>query len=39
MKRIAQVSDMENAALFLSTEESSFITGETICVSGGSQME
>ena len=27
------------AALFLSTEESSFITGETICVSGGSQME
>lgn len=39
LKRIAQVSDIVNSCLFLSTEESSFITGENIFVSGGSQME
>jgi 3-oxoacyl-[acyl-carrier protein] reductase len=35
MKRMGEPIEVANAALFLGSEESSFITGEILCVSGG----
>ena len=35
LKRMGQVEDVVNAILFLASDESSFITGETISVTGG----
>lgn len=35
LKRMGQVEDVVNAILFLASDESSFITGETIAVTGG----
>lgn len=35
MKRITKPSDIANAAWFLASEESSFMTGTTIEVDGG----
>lgn len=38
LKRMGTVEDMANAAVYLTSKESSFITGEQISVSGGSQI-
>ncbi|MDP6099893.1 MAG: 3-oxoacyl-ACP reductase family protein [Dehalococcoidia bacterium] len=38
IKRDGRPSDIANAILFLVSEDSSFITGETLCVSGGVYM-
>lgn len=38
LKRLASVTDIANAVLFLSSDESSFITGEVINVNGGMYM-
>ena len=35
MKRMAEMSEVIEAVLFLAGDESSFITGETLCVDGG----
>jgi 3-oxoacyl-[acyl-carrier protein] reductase len=35
LKRFGMVDDIANAALFLASDQSSYITGETIVVSGG----
>ena len=35
LRRIGEVEDIANAALFFCSEMSSFITGQTLCVSGG----
>lgn len=35
-KRMGTTTDIAKAALFLASEESSYITGDSICVSGGS---
>ncbi len=36
LKRMGTTEDIASAALFLASEESSYITGDSICVSGGS---
>jgi len=36
LKRMGTTEDIARAALFLASEESSYITGDSICVSGGS---
>lgn len=36
--RLGQTDDVANVAAFLASDESSFITGETMCVSGGRYM-
>jgi 3-oxoacyl-[acyl-carrier protein] reductase len=36
LRRIGTTTDIAKAALFLASEESSYITGDAICVSGGS---
>ena len=36
LKRMGTTTDVAKAALFLASEESSYITGDRICVSGGS---
>ncbi len=35
LKRLGKVEDIGNAALFLASEEASYITGQTIVVDGG----
>ena len=35
LKRFGEPRDIANAVLFLTSEESSYITGENLCVSGG----
>lgn len=35
MRRMGEPDEIADAALFLGSDESSFITGETLCVSGG----
>lgn len=35
MKRIGKPEEIANAALFLASDESSFVTGQAICVDGG----
>ena len=35
MKRRGEPTDIANAALFLAAPESSFITGQLLCVDGG----
>lgn len=35
MKRMAEMREVTEAVLFLANDESSFITGETLCVDGG----
>lgn len=35
LKRFGEPQDIANAALFLASDESSYITGENLCVSGG----
>ena len=35
MKRFGQVTDVANCVLFLSSDESSYITGTTLEVTGG----
>jgi len=37
LKRLGTVEDMASAAAFLASDDSSFITGETIVVAGGTQ--
>jgi len=39
IKRLATVDDVANAVLFLASDASSFITGETINVNGGRLMD
>jgi 3-oxoacyl-[acyl-carrier protein] reductase len=36
LTRIGTTEDIARAALFLASEESSYVTGDSICVSGGS---
>ena len=36
LKKMGTTADIANAALFLASEQSSYITGDSICVSGGS---
>jgi NAD(P)-dependent dehydrogenase (short-subunit alcohol dehydrogenase family) len=36
LKRMGTVDDVARAALFLASEESAYITGDSLCVSGGS---
>ncbi len=36
LKRMGTTEDIARAALFLASEESSYVTGDSICVSGGS---
>ncbi len=38
LKRIGDGSDIANAVMFLSSEQASYITGQTICVDGGMVM-
>ncbi|HAI74757.1 MAG TPA: 3-oxoacyl-ACP reductase, partial [Microscillaceae bacterium] len=38
VRRIGQPADIANAVLFFALEESSFVTGQTICVDGGSNL-
>jgi len=38
MRRIGQPEDIANAVLFLASDESSFVTGQTLSVSGGMTM-
>jgi NAD(P)-dependent dehydrogenase (short-subunit alcohol dehydrogenase family) len=38
MKRLGTVEDMANAAVFLASDESSYITGDDLAVCGGGQM-
>ena len=38
MKRIGDGSDIANAVLFFSSDESTYITGQTLCVDGGMVM-
>lgn len=38
LNRLGTVTDMANAAIFLASDESSFITGDDIAVCGGGQM-
>ena len=35
LKRIGQPSDLANAILFLASDASSFVTGQTFCADGG----
>jgi len=36
MKRLAEPEDIANAALFLASDESAFVTGQNLMVNGGS---
>ena len=35
MKRMAKLEEVTGAVLFLAGDESSFVTGETLCIDGG----
>jgi 3-oxoacyl-[acyl-carrier protein] reductase len=38
LERLGEAQDVANAALFLASEESSYITGQVISVNGGMYM-
>jgi 2-hydroxycyclohexanecarboxyl-CoA dehydrogenase len=38
LRRLAQPADLANAVAFLASDEAAYITGQTLCVSGGLSM-
>ena len=39
LARMGHVDDVANAALFLASDESGFVTGQTLCVDGGTSSQ